>query len=68
MTLETFKAWWDFLEGKKTNIIGTVLVVIGVLYVLGIIEIDVTRLKGLLVILNGAGLITLRMGMKHDKK
>jgi len=55
----------NFISGQKTNIIGGVVVGLGVAYALGYIPAD--RLKELLVILNGAGLLTIRSAIKKGR-
>jgi len=60
--MSTLKEISNFIDGQKTNIIGLVVIILGIAYAFGYIPAD--RLKELLVILNGAGLLTIRSAIK----
>jgi len=60
--MSTLKQVSDFIDGQKTNIVAGVIIILGIAYTFGYIPAD--RLKELLVIINGIGLLTIRSAIK----
>ena len=65
MQLEQFKKWVDYLSGKKTYIVGTLIVGVAALMLFGAVPKE--RVSDFLIILNGAGIVTIRAAITKNK-
>ena len=66
MKVETIKSIWNFFEGKKTFFLGCLIVLVAFLHLFDYVDFE--RVKTFLIILNGAGLVTLRSAINKHKQ
>jgi len=65
MNVDDFKEFWNFLEGKKTNIVGALIIVLAVLSLFDVIPKD--KLNEFISLMVGLGFLAVRSGINKIK-